>query len=222
MNPIYLYDSGVRPWEQTKMLSDSRFATVTVVHNSLSELSDLWLVLALTISKHLPRLLKWRTVGHSGSWSKVSELKLEKQLRTGLSDGDYIEKNNQSGVFSYVKKITEPMSEFDLNTITHSRYTSLLFVPEVEPIIRTIWETLSNSDKGLEAEGVKSLLIACKSLIICRLFESETHVSMQFIGEVKQVDVVLQKLSELKIHRAVERDVANLINDSRDRERKIH
>lgn len=214
MKPIYLYDSGVKPWEQTATVSDSRFATITVVGQSVSDIFDLWLALASAIRQRFPRLLKWRTVGHSVGGSKLQELKLVKKIKYGLSNDDYLEKNGQSGIFSYVKQIIVPIIEFDLNTITQTRYTVLLFTAEFEPKISAIWEKLTDSDSGLQARGIESLLNACKSLIICRLFESDTHVSLQFIGEVEQVDVVLRKLSELNINRVVEREIAGLINDS--------
>lgn len=213
MKPVYLYDSGIKPWEQTAAVNDIRFSTITVVHRSVSELFDLWFVLASAISQQLPRFLNWRTVGHSVEGSKVQELKLIKQLKSGLSNGDYLEKNGQSGVFSYVKQLRVPISEFDLNTITQTRYTALLFVPEVEPSVSAIWDKLKGSDYGLEARGIESLLIACNSLIICRLSESETHVGLQFIGCVGQLDVLLLKLCELGIARVDECDVARLINE---------
>jgi hypothetical protein len=212
MKPIYLYDAGIKPWEQSTTISDSRFATVTVVHRSISELIDLWLVLAATISQRLPRILKWRTIGHSIEGSKVQELKLLKQLKSDLSNGDYLEKNSESGIISYVKQLTLPMIEFDLNTITQARYSVLLFLPEEEPNNSAIWEKFKSSDNGLEAKGMENSLSSCNRLMICRLSESDTHVSLQLIGEVDQIDAVLVKLNELHIKRAEERDVAEAIN----------
>ncbi len=214
MKPIYLYDTGIKPWEQTVTVDGSRFATITVVHRSIRELFDLWVVLAATISQRLPRLLKWRTVGHSIEGAKVQELKLVKQLKSQLSDGDYLEKNNKSGIFSYVKQITVPIIEFDLNTITQTRYTVLLFLPEGEPNNYAIWEQFRTSDNGLEAKGMESSLSSYNQLVICRLSESDTHASLQLIGEVAQIDVVLKKLYELDVDRVEEWEVAKVINSS--------
>ncbi len=194
------------------MVSDSRFETITVVHRSVSELFDLWFILAVTISQSLPRILKWRTIGHPIEGSKVQELKIMKKLKLDLSNSDYVEKNTESGVISYVQQLTTPMIEFDLNTITQSRYTVLLFLHGDEPNNNSIWDNIKSSDGGLEAKGMERLLSYCNELVICRLFESGTHVSLQMIGEVDKMDVVRGKLNDLQINKVEEQDVAEIIN----------
>ena len=158
-----------------------------------------------------PRTLKWRTVGHSIDGSKVQELKLIKQLKSDLSDDDNLEKNKDSNIYSYIKR--QPVNELDLNSIAQPRYTALLFLPDIEPNNNFIWEKFKNSDKGLEATGIESFLLSCSDLLICRVYESDTHVSVQFIGEVKKVDFLLRILNELKISRANYEGVAKIISN---------
>ena len=81
MKPVYLYDVGIKPWEQTKSVIDSRFATITIVQRTVNELFVLWVSIVVSISGHLPTALKWRTVGHSIQGSKIQEIKLLKQLK---------------------------------------------------------------------------------------------------------------------------------------------
>ncbi|MYM57750.1 hypothetical protein GTG28_00695 [Vibrio sp. OCN044] len=212
MKPIYLYDAGIKPWEQTTTVSDSRFATITVVHRSINELFGLWHTLATTIRLRLPRVLKWRTVGHSIEGSKIQELKLVKQLKSEFSDDDHLEKNGDSNIYSYVMQLSVLMGDFDLNTITQPRYTALLFLPDGEPNNGSLWETFKNSDDGLEAGGMESSLRSYEDMLICRLFESDTHVSLQLVGLAEQVDFLLNKLNEIDIERVDEKDVAKLIN----------
>ena len=40
MKPVYLYEIGIRPWEQTKSVGN---ATVTIVQKSVGEIFSLWL-----------------------------------------------------------------------------------------------------------------------------------------------------------------------------------
>ncbi|AJR05715.1 hypothetical protein C9J03_00990 [Photobacterium gaetbulicola] len=213
MKSIYLYDVGIRPWEQTTSVADHRFATITVVQRSVSDLLGLWLTLVTSVSERLPRALKWRTVGHSIEGSKVQELKLLKQLRSGLVNDDLLRKNEDSNIYSYVKRLSESMSEFDLNTITQAQYTSLLFLPDREPSIATVWKVFKNSDTGLDAMGMERTLDLLDNLLICRVTESDTHVSTQFIGVVEQVDELLVKLNDLNITRVESDDVAKLISN---------
>ena len=212
MKPIYLYENGIKPWEQTTTVCDHRFATITVVRRSISELSDIWFELTAIISQHLPRCLKWRTVGHSIEGWKVQELKLVKKLQSDLSDNDYLGKNSETGVISFVKQLTIAFNEFDLNTISDTRYTVLLFLPDDEPNNSAIWEKFKSYDNGLEAKGMENSLKSYGNLIICRLYESDTHASLQFIGKVEQVNIILDKLVDLKIDRVEEREVAGRIN----------
>jgi len=210
MKPIYLYDVGIKPWEQSEALCDSSFATITVVHRSISDLLGLWLILAAAISHKLPRVLKWRTVGHSIEGSKVQELKLVRQLQSDLSAEDYLEKNTTSNIYSYMKRMS--VKEIDLSSISQPRYTVLTFLPEDGPKSNLIWEMFKNSDEGLDAKGIEVPFRSCSELVICRLTESDTHVGLQFIGMVEQLDPLLERLSELEIDRAEDKDVAQLMN----------
>lgn len=212
MKPIYLYDVGIKPWEQTSTVSDCRFATITIVQRSVSELFDLWLMLITSVSLWLPNAFKWRTVGHAIEGSKVQELKLLKQLKSDLSDSDLIDRNEGSNIYSYVKRLPATLKEFDLNTVTQPKYTALLFLPDAETNISSIWKSFKGSDLGLDAEGMENSLCLFDDLLICRVVESDTHASAQFIGAVEQVDRLLEKLNELGIERCENGDVAKIIN----------
>lgn len=50
-------------------------------------------------------------------------------------------------------------------------------------------------------------------MLVCRVIESSSHVSAQFIGAVGQVDKLLVQLSDLRIYRIEESEVASIIND---------
>jgi hypothetical protein len=212
LKPIYLYDFGIKPWEQTLTVSDCRFATITIVHRSVSELFDLWLMLITSVSLRLPNAFKWRTVGHAIEGSKAQEVKLLKQLKSDLSNSDFIDRNEGSNIYSYVKRLPATLTEFDLNTVTQSRYTALLFLPDTETNVRSIWKSFKCSDLGLDAEGMENSLCFFDDLLICRVVESDTHVSAQFIGAVEQVDRLLEKLNNLGVTRAENEDVAKLIS----------
>ncbi|HHF3148317.1 TPA: hypothetical protein ACPJ2A_000086 [Vibrio diabolicus] len=212
MKPIYIYNVGIKPWEQTHVVSDRRFATITIVQRSVSELFGLWLTLIESVSLRLPKVFKWRTVGHSIEGSKVQELKILKQLKSDLSNSDFIGRNEDSNIYSYIKRLSTTLSEFDLNTITQPRYTALLFLPDTEPNICSIWKSFKDSDTGLDSEGMENSFCSFEDLMICRVVESDTHVSAQFIGAVEQIERLLEKLNELGVTRAENGDVAKLIN----------
>ncbi len=213
MKPVYLYDVGIKPWEQTKTVIDSRFATITIVQHSVNELFALWINIVVVILGYLPRALKWRTVGHSIQGSKVQELKLLKQLKSDLKNEDLLEKNEGSSILSYIKKLSEPLEEFDLNTITQPLYTILLFLPDETPNLRSIWNVYKNFDTGLDARGIEAAICKYDDMLICRVTESDSHVSAQFIGAVAQVDKLLAQLNDLNITRVEEGEIASIIND---------
>lgn len=213
MKPVYLYDVGIKPWEQTKAVIDSRFATITIVQSSVNELFALWLNIVISISGCLPRTLKWRTVGHSIQGSKIQELKLLKQLKSGLAEDDLLKKNEDSRVLSYIKKVSEPMDEFDLNAITQPLYTILLFLPDGTPTLSSIWNVFKDSDTGLDARGIEASMCICDDMLICRVTETDSHVSAQFIGAVAQIDKLLLQLSNLNITKVDEGEIASIIND---------
>ena len=213
MKPIYLYDVGIKPWEQTTSVIDHRYATITVVQRSIDDLFGLWLSLVTSVSGRLPRALKWRTIGHKIEGSKVLELKVLKQIRENLVNGDLLSKNEYSNVYSYVKTLYESMSEFNLNTISQAKYSSLLLLPDEKPSIAAVWDAFKYSDTGLDAMGMERSLCLLDDLLICRVAELDTHSIAQFIGAVRYVDELLVKLNELNIKKVEDCDVANLINN---------
>lgn len=212
MKPVYLYEIGIKPWEQTKSVGNSRYATVTIVQKSIDEIFSLWLEVVLGIMVRLPVCMKWRSVGHSVSSLKVQELKLVKRFKSDLSSGDVFERNADSGIYSYVLNASNRIAEFDLNEITHSKYTVLVFAENFDGVLEEVWRCFKFADAGLAAEELSVIFECHKNLVVCRVSEADTHVAVQFIGAADLIDNVLLTLNRLNIDRVDDREVVFYIS----------
>lgn len=217
MKPIYLYEEGIRPWELMKSVDDNHFATITVVQRTVNDLSYLWPMLIADISQRLPRILKWRTVGFAVGQDPGCSKNLEKNLlmvlNADLTNEDYIEKNSTSNIYSYLKVLSKSVFDLNMDSITQSNKTVLLFLPDNELSIDFIWQTFKDSDDGLDPRGMKNTLCTFDKLVICRVVEdSDTHVATQFIGTVDLVSMLIETLSNLDIPRVKRENIAKLIN----------
>lgn len=150
-------------------------------------------------------------MGHTVEGSKVQETKVLKQLKSGLSNSDYIHRNEDSRIFSYVKRLPTALVRFDLNTGTQVKYAALLFFPGREPNVRSTWESFKGSD-GFDAKGMESALNSHDDLVIGRITESDTHLNAQFVGFLERVDRLLEKLNALGVESVDNEDVVTLIN----------
>ena len=141
MKPFYTYETGIQLWESAPSSRiNSHCATISVIHQTIGDLHDLWTIIVSAIKNLYPRMLKWRSVGHPLDSCKVQEFKAVKQLKKNLTENDYLEKNINSNIYSYIK--TESFKDFNLNSITQPKYTALLFFSSNFPDNQNIWITL--------------------------------------------------------------------------------
>lgn len=212
MKPVYLYEVGIKPWEQTISIFDLDIATITVIQSTLNELSAIWLNVMARLTKELPTVLKWRSVGYKTEGSRTQEFTLVSKLRGELGNAGFMGKNPVSGVYSYVTRITDPIAGFDLNSISQPRYAALLLAPGGYTDVHFIWEAFKKGDEGLDAENIKEVVCGLKGSILLRVVESDTHAVAQFIGGVNEVDGVLSIINDLKMEKILEDDVSAFIN----------
>lgn len=95
--------------------------------------------------------------------------------------------------------------------LTDREYAALFF-PGREPNVRSTWEPLKGSDAGLDAKGMESTLNLHDGLLMRRVTESDTRVSVQFIRVLGRIDKLLEKLNALGVERVDSEDVAKLID----------
>lgn len=212
MKPVYLYEFGVSPWEQPKSVSDDKYSTLTILHRSISDLFSLWVEVVAVLITKLPNTMKWRSLGYPIKGSKFLEYKILQDFTSDLSESDFLNRNEKTGVYSYVEKITEPIFNFDLNSIAQSRYTMLLFSSDLSPNLSEVWSLCQDSDVGINANTLVTILEDLKNLAICRVTESDTHSSVQFIGDISMVEKLLNRVCELGLERVFEHEVFDFIN----------
>ena len=212
MKPIFVYDEGIKLWEQPKKTGDSSVGTITVIQRDINSLSKTWFSFLPILLTFLPNVFKWFTMGSAFAGSKVQELKLIKQLTEGFSYGDLLKKNESTGVFSLIKNVTDHIESLPLDSLSHYRYLSLIFSSKnlsQQPLL----DNFQTAESGITSENVSSIFDSDLGIILCRVYEDgETHAALQFIGKVNQIENIKSELSAAGIEEIGETEVATIIN----------
>lgn len=213
MKLIYLYDVGIKPWEQIESLDNQKYVTLTLIQRSMVDLSCVWNSI---VESNLPLFsvaIGWHTEGYARVFqSKIHEIKEKKLIRQKISDGYLINKNEKSNIISWVKKIN--LIDFDVEKMGSGRYSFIVLSSDKNYDPCDILTRCQVSDSCVSANSLEKVLKNQKKFIICRIHECvDTHAALQFIGDPELVDEVLSVLTKLKANCISSQDeVAYYIN----------
>lgn len=209
MSPVFLHNIGVNLWEQVESIGDTRCATVTVLHASVSELDEICHISDLTIKLEYEYLIKWRSAAYIASRG-VQEFKLIKKLSADLLEGDVLKKNRNTGIYSYLKNLSGRGSRFNLNSISQCRY-AFLMLTKSNVGLDLLWDICCDADMGVSSEFIFNMLNGMENMIVCRVVEGDTHAVIQFIGRAKEIDDVVRVFRDLGLKKITEDAVADVI-----------
>lgn len=215
MKSIYIYQQGIHLWESFKVSLDPRFATISIGQDTMNDIHKLWLTLVEDLEGKYPNTQKWHTTSYGYDFSKSQEYIFLRDFKKDHQQVDYfLGKHVDSGVYSYAESLPNLSKNLDLNLYSSAHSICFLFAKEDTLCCQQVWEAFKHMDKdGITAEGLKQSLLELKGGIIMRLLNRETHVAIQFIGFVNQIDQLLTVINGMLIERITEDMVANWIND---------
>lgn len=197
MNP-YVFYPGVRRWTRTDKIECKNTCTVTILGHSLEELKKPWHEIEKVLLKTWPIRIRWSSSRFSNFHSKSHEYIAQKKLKEKISPGDFLKKNEKTGIYSYIKTINNSDKGVDIETYVAPDSTALLFLKNDEKTSEDLWTAFSHADKGLSSRQINTLIKTYEDLIICSFSEdSDTHAAAQLISSKKNTAIILQELKKL-------------------------
>jgi hypothetical protein len=213
MTLVYLSESGIQLWEAVGNIEAADFATLTLLGNSIGDVTSIWQKVVAHTRATLPRVLKWRTIGYSLAQSRTQENLALKKFSESLGPNDLVQKSLETGIIFSVQDVSEELHDIDLAALGQPTQTALIFLPPVREDLRpSLMDSLSRADQGLTAAKIRDFLQAHPDLVLCRAVESDTHFVVQFVGGGAAVKELLSVLKRLSVMRIQEKDVAAFIN----------
>lgn len=213
MKSVYLYDIGINPFEKLTEVRNPRFATVTVVQQSIADLAQNMPTLIGGFKSELPRAIKWFSLSGLESETKTQRYKRLKWIKAHQDKWDYVDRNTDTDIYSYLQIQNKPPNAKELETYTGPIPSALLLTSEVGPDLSSIWEAFRSSDTHLGTQEIEAILNNLDRVVICRAYESCSYAFVQFIGAVEYVDQILISLCELKVNRIAHKELAAAINE---------
>lgn len=209
----YLCEPGVRLWEAVEDIEAGGTSTLTLLGNTIGDVTSIWRqVVAQTRASH-PVVLKWHTVGYSLAGSRAQERLVLKKVSESLGPGDLVQKSRQTGIISSIRNVSGDRDNIDLATLAQSSLSTLILLPNVHEDMRPILvDSLSRAGEGLTATAMRDILPLHPDLLLCRAVESDTHFVVQFVGSGEAVEALLSELQKLNVAHIQEEDVAAFIN----------
>jgi len=127
MSTFYIYEPGIRLWEQPTYTTALGFMTFSFLGPSILEIWATWKKVTHTLGPEWPVVMKWRTIGYSLEHEKVQDLRLRKEIGRSLTEKDLIKTNKISKIYSYIKLNNTRDVKFNPNELTQHRNTILIF-----------------------------------------------------------------------------------------------
>lgn len=213
MSLVYLSESGIQLWEAVSTLDAGAFTTLTLLGNSVEDVTPVWQKLVAHVRAELPGALKWRTIGHSLAQWRTQESRALALIAQSLGPNDIVRKSSETGIVSSIQDVSAKLHELDLSLLAQPTHSALIFLPSVRQDAKeSVMSSLSRADQGLTAVKILEFLQAHTDLVLCRTIESGTHFAVQFVGADQAMEQLSREVEMLNVLRIRKKDVAGFIN----------
>ncbi len=192
-NIKYIKESGICPWEQDSIKSDSQFQTITIVAKEKATIVRFIAVFIHIISYEYKKIFRWSTTGYQFKGGLVQRKKLLKTLRSPLPGfiNAFAPNNFPKNVACSISELSLPFDMFHYDAITDGRYSMLIFSKHESMTPQSVYDDASDYVFGLKAEDISDLLGKREDCIIARAYEhQEIHAAFQLIGRNELIEKI--------------------------------
>lgn len=210
---VYLCEPGIKLWEVSGEIEAANFATLTLLGNSVDDITSLWWRFKNHVRAILPGVLKWRTIGYSLANSKAQESLVLKKISQSLGPADLVQKSLETGIISSIQDVSKKLNKIDFSELAQPTHSALIFIPPTRGDLRSfLINSLGRADEGLTIAEIRDFLQTYTDLVLCRAVESDTHFVVQFVGSCEIISSLSSDLKKQNVTSIQEKDVAAFIN----------
>jgi hypothetical protein len=198
----YIKESGICPWEQEPIKSDSQFQTITIVAKEKATIVRFITAFMHIISYAYKQIFRWSTTGYQFEGGIVQRKKLLNTLRSSLPGfiNVFAPNNFPKNVPCSISELSLPFDMYHYDAITDGRYSILIFSKDESMTPQSVYDAASDYVFGLNAENLTELLTNREDSIIARAYEHpETHAVFQLIGHKEIIEQIEQDIQNKRI-----------------------
>jgi hypothetical protein len=196
MKSVYILKDGVELWEKKNTnQSIPFFYTITVLARSTNDFEFIWNSLKVSFDRIFSKAYRWTSFGFSFD-SKIQERRVVEGIIKKLKLYNHLlKKNEKSGIFSYIKEIGANFDFENLSSISDGKYSALIFVSGADTSVSELWEEFKIVDTGIDINAILKESNLKNSILICRVYEVDSHSVLQFFGR----DCFIRKICNLLV-----------------------
>ena len=197
MKTVFIYEFGIRPWDQIQHTEDREYTTISLLNQDFGSVWDTWRMLASLLAHEWPTIIKWYTTG-SPQYSKTHEYLTLKHFSKNSGPKDIFKKNEETLIYSGINHLDPKPENIDpINLKVYRRSTTLMLREENEQK-EQLWHRLSHLEHISSTEDFKLILVD-KEILSFRFYDSETHGAAQLICHSMHAPEILDALASLEI-----------------------
>lgn len=207
MTPYYIFEGGIRPWEESVPPSNSHFATVSILVLSLVDLLPIINSILPSLGGQFAAWFRWHTLRRVVEETAIQKRKLDATLRADVGRfRSPVARIDRQSITS-VSNVVLPITEFELETLSDYRRELLIGTADStmtsESLLRLI-----GTDWGIsEAQTLAELLSLRKDLVLGRCYDdTDTHSTFQCFGQEGDLGSLQKTLASLGVRKLASRN----------------
>lgn len=182
MIPHYIFEDGIRPWQDSE-LPNSPFATISLVVSVLSELPVILNKLLPALGGRFVHWFLWLTLRQVFEGNAMQKQKLAAAL---CSDAGQFRKpvvRLGDRIISSVASIEMPVTALELQTLSDHRRKLMIGSADSAVTSENLAILMAPHAEGCDARAIAGMLGARDELIFGQCFDdSDTHAAFQWFG----------------------------------------
>lgn len=197
MNTVFIYEVGIRPWDQIQHTEDCEYTTISLLNQDFDSAWKTWRMLASLLTHEWPVIIKWYTTGWP-QYSKTSEYLTLKDFSKSSGPKDIFKKNEKTLIYSGIKHLNSNPENIDPINLKSYRVSTTLMLKEESNQVEHLWHRLSHLKWISTTEDFK-LILADNEILSFRFYDSETYGAAQLICHSIHAPKIIDAIASLKI-----------------------
>ncbi|PRA20354.1 hypothetical protein [Pseudomonas poae] len=197
MKTVFIYEVGIRPWDQIQHTEDCEYSTISLLNQDFGSVWKTWRMLASLLIHEWPTIIKWYTTS-APQYSKTHEYLTLKDFSKNSEPKDIFKKNEETLIYSGIKHLNSNPENIDPINLKVYRVSTTLMLKEKDNQIEQLWHRLSHLKHISSTEDFK-LILADNETLSFRFYDSETFGAAQLICHSMHAPKIIDALASLKL-----------------------
>lgn len=209
MDTVFIYDTGIRPWEQPHSADEKEYATFSLLNQDFESVWKTWCALASLLINNWPTIAMWYSTSYP-QYNKTQEYLTLKRFTKNLGPRDIFKKNETTLVYSGIEHLNHnPYHIEPARLKTYRRSVTLMMKNKSQS--DQLWRLLSHLNHISTPDDFK-LILTDNEILAFRFYDAETHGVAQLICHSKHLKKLEHAIKTLRLREICQSDVYEYIH----------